>query len=155
MIPTREDLIRALTDKPLHLSVIAQRFGCTTVDAQKVLKSHDDFAPCAPQPGEGPCFSYRLCPLACDPRTRALAARQCAERPPQLRKFHDDSAHKNDSLLVAWLRENAGEWAIADVARLRGVSIQAIRKQVRIYHDQINQRRSDGIGRPLFISFKV
>lgn len=163
MTPTREDLIQLLSKQPqAGIDELVGAFGATASDLLRLLKRGDDFEPCAPRPQDKPGFAYRLSMLAVDPRVRAAAIKHHreVEQPPQVRRRDYTSVRPTGtaaSVLLDWLRQNPGEWTLAQIAEARGVGVMTIRCHIKAQRTALLIRRQDvGThgGRRLLVSLK-
>jgi hypothetical protein len=146
VIPTREDIIRLLTKEPqASVPALCEFFVCTASEALRALKASSDFEPCAPRAEDGHGFAWRLSSLSVDPRVRAAAMihQRDIEQPPQRRTGNYTSvrpAGSAASVLLDWLRQNPGEWTLAQIADARGVGIVTIRQQVEVHRTSLVTR---------------
>lgn len=166
MTPTREDLIQLLTKQPqVSVAELVAKHEAPAAAILVVLKTGDDFEPCAPRPEDGQGFTWRLSSLACDPRVRAAAFvhQRSAEQPPQRRQYQQNTgAHRatltkhleGANVLVAWLRANPGKWTLDQIAQGRGCTVASVRSLLRIHRQCIDEERLPSKGRPLVISLK-
>jgi hypothetical protein len=165
MTPTREDLIQMLTMySQLGVTMLASTFNADASAILSVLKTGDDFEPCAPRAQDGQGFAWRLSSLAVDPRVRAAAFvhQRSVERPPQLRQFHNTGVARvqptkhleGANVLVAWMRENPGKWTLDQIAQGRGCTVAAVRSLLRIHRQCFTEERLPTKGRPVVLSLK-
>lgn len=146
MTPTREDLIQLLTKHPqVSVAELVTQHNVDAAAILAVLKTGDDFEPCAPRPQDGHGFAWRLSSLAVDPRVRAaaIAHHRDVERPPQIRRRDYTSrrpAGSAASVLLDWLRQNPGEWTLAQIAEARGVGVMTVRQQVKVHRTALAVR---------------
>ena len=138
--------------------MIAGNFLCTVNDVLRVLDGSSDFERIAPRAEDGQCFAWRLSALSCDSRVRLLALVhfRAIEKPPQHQgKKLGALRPSGDSLLVAWLRANPGEWSMKQIADARGITLSGVRDACDLARCHLNKRRLQISGRPLLISLKV
>lgn len=166
MTPTREDLIQLLTKQPqVSVAELVTLCGAPAANLLRILKTGDDFEPCAPRPQDGHGLAWRLSSLAVDPRVRAAAIvhQRSSEQPPQRRQHqHHTGAPRavltkqspGANVLVAWLRANPGKWTLDQIAQGRGCSVASVRSLLRIHRQCIDEERLPSKGRPLVISLK-
>jgi len=166
VIPTREDLIQLLT-KEAQLSVadLVDQFNAPATSILRVLKTGDDFEPCAPREHDGHGFAWRLSSMAVDPRVRAAALvhQRAVEQPPQRqRQFHTGAPratllkkHVDANVLVHWLRQNPGRWTIDQIAQGRGCTRAAVREHLKNNRQHFETERLSAPGRPLVVWLKI
>lgn len=166
MTPTREDLIRLLSKEPqIGIDALVEQYACTAVEVLAVLVRHADFERCPPRPQDKPGFAWRLSSMAADQRVRAAAMvhQRNVEQPPQRRQYASNTGagrgefkeqDANASVLIAWLRNNPGQWSLTQIAEARGCSIPTVRGHVKAHRKSLLIERREAKGKALLVSLK-